>query len=150
VLRRTALRCDDGSILPLIIGYVAIAAALIVIGVDVSKVYLARRALGAAADSAALAATGGVDQHAVYDGRGVPCGHPLPLAPSDAAQRAAASIRDARTNLRHTMVAVGPPRTTVRGGAVSVVLTASVRVPFGGTYRITESASARSPVAGAC
>jgi len=141
---------DDGSVMLLIIGCTAIAATLIVVGVQVSKVFLARRALSATADSAALAATEGLDRGAIYGGHGVPCGRPLPLSRSDAARRAGVAVDRARPSLRHTFVAIGPPVTSIRGGTVTVDVTGRVRLPFGTTVRLRESASARSPVIGAC
>src|SRR4029079_11288369 len=57
---------DDGSLTLLVIGYTLIAAVLSVVGVDVSKVFLAQRALSSAADAAALAGAQAVDRTAVY------------------------------------------------------------------------------------
>jgi hypothetical protein len=151
---------DDGSITVLIIGYVAIAAVLMTVGVDVSKVFLAQRALAAAADSAALAAAQGVDTQAVYDGPGPTCGQPLPLDPARAAGLAAGSVAADRPDLDRTFVSVSGPRTTVSGGTASVGLTAAVAVPFGrvlgwldpshrdGEVGVSETSHARSPVGG--
>jgi hypothetical protein len=151
---------DDGSILPLIIGYTAIAAVLIVVGVDVSKVFLAQRALGSAADAAVLSAANGVDTHAIYDGAALRCGQPLPLDQDRAAALAAGSVDDERRDLGHTFASLADPQTSVDGGTVSVELSGDVAVPFGrvlswldpsrpdGLVHVTETSHARSPVAG--
>jgi Putative Flp pilus-assembly TadE/G-like len=151
---------DDGSILVLIIGYTAIAAVLIVVGIDVSKVFLAQRALASTADSAALAAAQGVDTHAVYDGPGLRCGAPLPLDQQRAADLAGMAVAGQAGSLRHTFASLAPPETSVGGGTASVELSGEVAVPFGrvlawldpshpgGTVRVTETSRARSPVAG--
>jgi type II secretory pathway component PulM len=156
---------DSGTILVLVIGYTAIAAALIVVGIDATKVFLARRALAAAADSAALAAAQGVDLRAVYDGPGPRCGTPLPLSAGRAVSFAVTAVNGDRPDLRHTFVTLDAPRvTTVQaaGGSVRVELSGQVDVPFGrvlawlapahgdGLIRVSETATARSPVTDAC
>jgi uncharacterized membrane protein len=150
---------DDGSVLVLIIGYTAIAAVLIVVGVDVSAVFLAQRTLASSADSAALSAAQGVDITAVYDGPGLRCAHDLPLDPTRAEQLAAASVAGDRADLGRSFTSLAD-RTEVIGGTVSVTLSGSVAVPFGkvlswldpadrdGTVSMTASATARSPVTG--
>ncbi|HTW19192.1 MAG TPA: pilus assembly protein TadG-related protein [Mycobacteriales bacterium] len=151
---------DDGSVLVLVIGYVAIAAVLITVGVDVSKVFLARRALASAADSAVLAAAQGIDTAAIYRGGALRCGEPLPLDPQHAADLAQRSLSDDAADLRHVFASLGPPATTVDGGTVTVVLRGRVDVPFGrvvgwldgsasgGRIGVSETSHARSPVAG--
>jgi uncharacterized membrane protein len=59
---------DRGTILVLTLGYLMIAIMLALVVTDVSAVYLARRALAADADGAALAAASQIDQRAVYSG----------------------------------------------------------------------------------
>lgn len=134
---------------------------LILIGIDVSKVFLAQRALAAAADDAAVAAAQGVDVRAVYSGAGLTCGTPLPLDPDRAAAAAAQSVDDNAADLRHDLASVDAPQTTVTGGTASVQLKAGVGVPFGrvlhwldpsrsdGLIHISETSHARSPAAGA-
>jgi Putative Flp pilus-assembly TadE/G-like len=121
---------DDGSIMVLIIGYTVIAAVLIVVGVDVSKVFLAQRALASAADSAALAAAQGVNTRVVYDGPGLQCGQPLPLGQGRAADLAAGSVTDARPDLDRSFASLADPQTSVDGGTVSVALSGEVAVPL--------------------
>jgi uncharacterized membrane protein len=158
MLSRRRPRNDDGSIMVLIIGYTAIAAVLIVVGIDVSKVFLAQRALAAAADSAALSAAQGVDTEAIYAGSGPACGTVLPLAQPHAATLATGSLTGDRDDLDHTFASVAQPRTRVANGTVEVTLTGEVAVPFGrvlswldpsdssGEVRVTETAHAQSAV----
>lgn len=54
-----ARRDDDGSILPLTIGYAMIALALILVCADATSLYLAQKRLDALADAAALAGADG-------------------------------------------------------------------------------------------
>jgi hypothetical protein len=153
-------RGDEGQITLLVIGYVAIALLLIVAGIDASKVFLAQRALSSAADSAALAAAGGIDTRAVYDGPGIRCGSTLPLDRTRAAGFAAAALDDAGPGLRRSFAGLDDPQTDVAGGDVSVRLSGRVSVPFGrvlgwldpsypdGLVPVAETAHASSPVTG--
>jgi hypothetical protein len=153
-------RRDEGSIMVLVIGYTAIAAVLITVGIDTSKVFLAQRALASAADSAALAAAQGVDARAIYSGAGLRCGQPLPLNQLHAAELAGTSVEGDAPDLSHTFATLGPPQTSLAGGTVSVELSGEVAVPFGkvlgwldpsrpnGLVHVSETSHARSPVAG--
>jgi uncharacterized membrane protein len=151
---------DGGSIMVLVIGYTAIAAVLITVGIDTSKVFLAQRALASVADSAALAAAQGVDVAAIYSGPGLRCGQPLPLSALHAAALAGTSVDQDATALSRTFATLGPPQTSLDGATVTVELSGEVAVPFGkvlgwldpsrpdGLVRVTETSHARSPVAG--
>jgi hypothetical protein len=157
-------RGDDGQLSLLIIGYTAIALLLVLIGIDVSKVFLARRALSSVADSAALAAAQAVDRTAIYNGDIGGCGGLLPLdgVRSDALVRLA--LDDDSADLEQTFAELDPPSTLVAGGTVTVHLSGSVAVPFGhvlamllpghddGLVRVGVTASAQSPltVPGGC
>lgn len=153
-------RDDDGSVMVLIIGYTAIAAVLITVGIDTSKVFLAQRALASAADSAALAAAQGVNRHAIYDGAGLRCGQPLPLNRQHAADLATESVANDASDLSHTFASLGEPQTSLDGGTVSVELSGEVAVPFGhvlawldpsrpdGLVRVSGTSHAQSPIAG--
>lgn len=125
----TRRRDDDGQLTLLVIGYTLIAVVLITVGVDASKVFLARRALASAADAAALAAAQAVDRAAVYAGKSGGCDGLLPIDQERAADLVAASLDDA-VDLRHALVAVDPPRTAVAAGTVSVRLGGDVGLPF--------------------
>jgi uncharacterized membrane protein len=145
----TVERRDRGSITVLVIGYTAIAAVLVAVGVDVSKVFLARRSLSAAADSAALAAAQGIDRQAVYNGSALRCGQPLPLSRSRAGDLAGSSVREDRTDLGRTFTTVAAPQTTVRSGTVTVELSGRVALPFGPSeVQVSATSSAASPVTG--
>ena len=157
-------RGEDGQLTLLIIGCVAIAAVLVVVGVDASKVFLARRALSSAADAAALAAAQALDKDAIYTGTAGSCGGLLPLDPVDAARRAELALDDQGDALRGTFVSVDEPATTVRADTVAVHLSGRVGLPFGsvlallvpghpdGTVRVDADAHAQSPlsVPGGC
>lgn len=122
---------DDGQLTLLIIGYVAIAAVLVVVGVDASKVFLAQRALSSAADAAALAAAQAVDKGAIYAGTGGGCGGLLPLDPAEAQQRAETAVGDQDSSLRSTFATLDAPQTEVAAGTVTVHLSGRVGLPFG-------------------
>lgn len=151
---------DDGSIVLLVVAYTAIAMLLVVAGIDVSKVFLAQRALSSAADAAAVAGAEGVDTSQIYDGAALRCGGFLPLDPADAAARAQADIADESPDLAHSFASLDVPRTSVTGATVTVTLRGQVHLPFGGLLRwlgitasggavpVGASASATSPVAG--
>lgn len=61
IVRRAVrtLRADDGSILPLALGYVVLAATLIAVTVDLTSLYLTQKQADALADAAALAGADG-------------------------------------------------------------------------------------------
>lgn len=157
--RRADRRSDEtGSLTLLVIGYVGIAALLLVVAVDVSKVFLARRALSATADSAALAAAQAVDRDALYSGAGGTCGALLPLDEQRATALAGETVADDAVDLSHAFAALDAPATSVTGDVVTVRLGGEVAVPFGkalgillpgyadGRVSVTVSASAESPL----
>lgn len=160
----TARRRDDsGQITLLLIGYAAVALVLVVVGVDASAVFLARRALASAADAAALDAAQAVDRTAVYDGAIDGCAAPLPIDPDLARTRAFAALADDGDDLRRAFPRLGPADVTVDTGTVTVRLTGRARVPFGrllavllpghddGAVQVDVVAHARSPVSvGGC
>jgi hypothetical protein len=151
---------ERGSITVLIIGFTAIAMALIVAGVDISKVFLAERALSSAADAAAVDAAQGVDTDRVYDGPDLRCGEALPLDPARAAAMARESVGERSPDLARSFKQLDPPDATVEGRTVTVAMRGEVRVPFGrllkflgianddGAVPVRASAHAASPVAG--
>ena len=153
---------DEGQITLLLIGYAAIALVLVVVGVDVSAVFLARRALASTADAAALDAAQAVDRTAVYSGgTGGGCGTALPLDPAAARDRADAVVADGADGLRAGFAGLAPPDVTVESGTVTVHLAGRARVPFGrllavlvpghddGAVDVEVTAHARSPVSSA-
>ena len=154
---RGSRRTDDGSLTVLVIGFTFILAVLIVVGVDVSKVFLARRSLSSVADAAALAAAQSADRAAVYAGA-AGCGGVLPLDPAAAAQQVDASVADDLPDLHQTFSEVQAPQVNVAGGTVTVQLAGQVKVPFGGILALLDpgrpdgdvhvavSATAESPI----
>mgnify|MGYP003513310780 FL=1 len=52
---------DDGSILPLVLGYVLVALAVILVCVNATSLYIAQKQLDALADAAALAGADGFE-----------------------------------------------------------------------------------------
>lgn len=133
--RPRAGRGDDGQLTLLVIGFAAIAALLVVVAIDVSKVFLARRALASAADAAALAAAQAVDKDAVYRG-GHGCGGLLPVDADRATAYADGALADDDADLRQTFARLDAARTDVDDGTVSVHLSGEVAVPFGGVLAL--------------
>jgi hypothetical protein len=131
MLTRPAPHGEEGQLTLLIIGFVAIAAVLIVVGVDASKVFLAQRALSSAADAAALSAAQAVDKQAIYAGTGGGCGGLLPLDDVEAASRAASAVDDQADSLHSTFATLDAPQTEISAGTVAVHLSGQVALPFG-------------------
>lgn len=65
-MRRTA--DERGQMTVLIIGFGVVIILLMVVVFDASQVFIYRRGLAAIADGAALAATNGIDDEAIYTG----------------------------------------------------------------------------------
>ena len=157
MLNRRPTAADDGQLTLLIIGFVSIAAVLVIAGVDVSKVFLARRALSSVADAAALAASQSVDRAALYQGSGS-CGELLPLDPDGAREEVQASLADDAPDLQQTFTSIDPPDVAVAADTVTVRLAGDVHVPFGsvlallhvggadGSVHVGVASSAQSPV----
>lgn len=120
---------DEGSLTLLVIGYTLIAAVLVIIGVDVSKVFLAQRALSSAADAAALTGAQAIDRVSLYRGAGGCSG--LPVDVDQATAAASASLDDAGEGLRQTFDLLAAPDVEVAGDTVRVRLHGEVSVPFG-------------------
>lgn len=157
------IRDDSGQITLLVIGYAAVALVLVVVGVDVSAVFLARRALASTADAAALDAAQAIDRGAVYAGSITGCGTALPIDADLARTRALAVLADDAADLRTAFRRLDPVDTSVGGGTVTVHLAGRAKVPFGrllavlipghddGAVEVDVTAHARSPVsAGGC
>lgn len=151
---------ERGSVAVLILGFTAIAMALIVAGIDVSKVFLAERALSSAADAAAVDAAQGVDTDRIYDGPDLRCGESLPLDSARAAAMARESIQERSPDLAQAFRRLDPPDTIVTGRTVTVAMRGEVQVPFGriltflgiasdgGAVPVADTARAASPIAG--
>ena len=120
---------DEGSLTLLVIGYTLIAALLVVVGVDVSKVFLAQRSLSSAADAAALTGAQAIDRASIYHGS-TTCTE-LPVDVDQATVAARASLDDAADGLRQSFEELSSPVVDVAGGTVRVSLHGEVSVPFG-------------------
>jgi uncharacterized membrane protein len=148
---------DEGQLTVLVIGYTFLLAVLVVVGVDVSKVFLARHALSSVADAAALAAAQAADRAAIYSGAAA-CGGVLPIDSVAATEQVDASLSDDLADLQHTFALVQPADVVVSNGTVTVRLAGAVRVPFGrvltlldpsrrdGLVHVSVTASAQSPI----
>jgi len=156
-------RDDAGQVTLLLIGYAAVALILVVVGIDVSAAFLARRALAATADAAALDAAQAVDRTAIYDGAIGGCGASLPVDADRARARALATVADDSDDLRRAFARLDPVDVSVAGGTVTVHLAGRAKVPFGrllavlvpghddGAVEVDVTVHARSPVAaGGC
>lgn len=67
-MMRARLRDDDGSVIPLTIGYAVLAIALVLVCANATSLYLAQKRLDSVADAAALAGADGFTV-TVSDGR---------------------------------------------------------------------------------
>jgi uncharacterized membrane protein len=121
----SAKRGDEGSILLLTLGCVTIALMLVVVVVDASAVFLARRSLAAAADGASLAAAQSVSGPSVY---ATGAGRRLPLAEVQSAVARYAAAEGASLSARVERDAAGD--TVVVAGRKPVTL------PFAGVLGI--------------
>lgn len=65
---RAALAGDDGSVLPLVLGYALLAIAVIFVGVCATDLYIAQKRLDSLADAAALAGSEGFTLEAEGEG----------------------------------------------------------------------------------
>ena len=139
-------REDDGQLLLLVLCYAVIAALLITVVVNLSKAYLYRRSLVAAADGAAISAANVPDLPRVYtEGEAAV----LPLAPTRAVVEQYAA--DAQLGQRFDGFEVVEVSTD--GETVTVTMRAEVRMPFlnlissryDDGYPVEATAIARSP-----
>ncbi|MEO7981309.1 MAG: pilus assembly protein TadG-related protein [Sporichthyaceae bacterium] len=147
-LRATVATGDSGQLILLILVYTVIAGLLVTVVVNVSKVYLYRRSLVAAADGAALSAANQPDLSAVYNG----AGSTLPLSRAGARAAVTQYVSDADLEARFVQFRVAGVDTD--GITVTVTFRATVRMPFGNLisaryaagYDVHATARARSPL----
>ena len=126
---------EEGSILLLILGCVTIALLLVVVVVDVSAVFLARRSLASDADGASIAAAQTVSRQTVYANG---AGSSLPL---DAVQSVVARYAAGSSSL------VGSVQRGADGDVVVVTGRKPVRLPFAsvlGIGPVTVTATSRA------
>jgi uncharacterized membrane protein len=127
---------EDGSIMLLTLGCVAIALILVIVVVDASAVFLARRSLASDADGASLAAAQSVSSQTVYANG---AGAQLPL---DAVQDAIARYEGGNPSQL-----VGAVEHEETGDTVVVTGKRSVHLPFGsflGIADVTVTATSRA------
>lgn len=133
---------DEGSVLVLVLGFVAVLLTMVAVVVDVSAVVLAKRSVAGAADGAAVSAAQSLDLAAVYDGG---LGERLPLDAGEARSRVAeyaAQVRSRQPGLRLDLRLEG--RTAVVTGSRTVQL--PFRLPGTGPVQVSAVARARAPV----
>lgn len=143
---------DSGQVMLLILGFAVILGLLVTVVVDVSHLYLERRALVAAADAGALAAAQAIDEAALYTGGPVAAGASVRLDDQRVDQRLLEQIRAAGLDERFSDLQV--ERVSTDGITVTIELSARVRLPFLNTVtgqsdglRIGASARAQTAVA---
>lgn len=119
------------------VGFTFLALLVMLLVLNVSVVFLARRDLVSAADAAAVAAAQGIDM-AVYRERGAVEG--ALLLDEDAAADLAEQFEDRDVDVKNV---------TVEGATVTVVVQRDVALPFGGlfglhSWHVEAEASART------
>lgn len=140
-------RGEDGTILLLVLGFVAVLLVLVAVVGDVSAVILAKRGAASAADGAAIAAAQQLDDAVVYDS-GIGAAIPLsPEAVRDVVATYAARAAAAQSGLQLS-AELDSAQTTA-----TVVATRSVLLPFTGwlgvrAVTVTAVAHARAPLLG--
>jgi hypothetical protein len=139
---------DDGQLLLLVLAYAVIAALLVTVVVDLSKVYLYRRALVAAADGAALSAANEPDLARVYRGGN----QTLPLSPEAVQVAVRQYEKDGDLDRRFDGFRIDEVATD--GTVVRVRFEAVAHLPFAnllvgrwrGGYQVHATARAESPL----
>lgn len=145
-------RDDHGSVLLLTIGCVVVAAGLLVVVASVSQVFLARQALVAATDAAALRAAQAADLDALYGGRAGPAdGESLVLDRRAARAAVAAYVERAELDRRFddfevVAVEVADDTVTVRTRASVRLVLAGPATGGAGRVEVTAQSAARSRV----
>ena len=140
---------DGGQISLLVLGFTVIALLLVVVGVDVTAVQLARSRLLDAADGAALDASDALDSGPAY---GRPMGSAVAITDRSVRRSAGEYLKDAPQphgiSSWRLIDGTGSPdgRTAVvrLRGTVQIPIAASVLAAFGGSVDITVESRARS------
>ncbi len=146
-------RTDDGQISVLVVGLFALAALLVIGGIDVTAAHVARVRLLDIADSAALDAADALDEGTAYRQGVGPS-----VTVSDASVRESVTAYLAARPQPSGVDAVGvePATGTPDGRTAVVVLTGRARLPMtdgmlsalGSSVTITVEARARAPLTG--
>lgn len=140
-------RGDDGTVLLLVIGLVAVLGLLVAIVTDVTALYLQRRELVSAVDGAALAGAQAVDERAIYT-QGLPASGPLPLDQDAARAAVHAYLADAGL-MTELSVRVETTPTTVSvalSGTYGLPMASTVSLGAAGQTQVSATAMARTAV----
>lgn len=133
---------EDGTILVLLLGFTALLVLMVAVVVDVSSVILAKRAVAAAADGAAVSAAQSLDLEALYAGG---LGAEVPLSLGEARSRVAAY--EAQAQVAQPGLSLG---LRLEGSTAVVTGVRVVRLPFRlpgrQVVRVSAVARARAPV----
>ena len=143
-MRRPDPRDDSGTILVLLLGFVAVLLLMVAVVVNVSGVILAKRALASAADGAAISAAQSLDLEVLY-AQGL--GAEIPLSQAGASSRVAAYEAQAAQSQPGLALTV-----EVDGTTAFVRVVRMVELPFGRMLgfqpvRVEAEARARAPTA---
>lgn len=132
------VRGDDGTILVLTLGFLAVLVVAAGVVANVSSVVLAKRGVASAADGAAVSAAQALDLTALYE-QGL--GAQVPLSAADAGARVQAYAADARAGQPGLQLSLTLDGTTAVVEGVRVV-----RPPFPlfGREQVTVRAVARA------
>ncbi len=141
---------DVGSVMLLILGLAVIAALFVTVVIDVSALFLDRRALIAAADGAALAGAQAVDERSLYL-HGLPESGPLTLDEDGAREAVERYLVDTGVvgDYEDLTIRVVVTATTVRvelGATVELPVVNTVTPGSGHGVRVESVATAQSAV----
>ena len=147
-MRRKSCADDEGTVLLLIVGLVAVVGLLVAVVTDVTALYLQRRDLVSAADGAALAGAQAVDEETIYT-QGLPTSGPLPL--DEDAARAAVHEYLSVVGLtdRALTVRVETTSTTVSvslGTIYDLPVASTATLGVAGSAQVSASATARTAI----
>lgn len=147
-MRTPRLGDDEGTVLLLIVGLVAVVGLLVAVVTDVTALYLQRRDLVSAADGAALAGAQAVDEETIYT-QGLPTSGPLPL--DEAAARVAVHeyLSEAGLDSRLLAVRVETTPTTVSvslGTTYDLPVANTATLGVAGSAQVSASATARTAI----
>jgi uncharacterized membrane protein len=124
-------RDDSGQLTLLVVFYGLIAAMLVMVVIDVSKVFLAKRSLAAAADGSALAAAQAIDRAAFYlNGPGTE----LRLDETAAADAVSRYLEQSGLSGRFEALSFAPPQLSADGRTITVRLHCRVALPLPGVF----------------
>ena len=137
---------DRGSVLMLTVGMVPVLVGMLAVGVDVSVLVAARRAITADADAAVLAAAQSADLVKLYSGAEL---SELPIDCAAARRAVEGRVGGARSDSRATMTRV--VQFSCRSNTVSIAVKKRIRLPFASHFgvdpevEVAADAAARSP-----